>query len=357
MAATRTGFAKQLLLWYDRERRDLPWRGQSDPYRVWISEAMLQQTVVATVIPYYQRFLRAFPTVRDLANAPEGDVLHAWSGLGYYSRARSLKRAAQMVMDEFGGQMPATEAELLRLPGVGPYTAAAVAAIAYGHHTFPLDGNAIRVMARIANHAGFLDDDATKRALRDVGQTLLPRGRAGDFAQAVMDLGARICVPRTPKCEACAVARFCEAREHGTAKDLPRRRPRRAKKPVRLVCLALLCGNQVFLVKRPSKGLLGGTWTLPSQPVDNDDLVQAGAAGIAASLGLRSKPKILPLTVQHVFTHLDVKASVALITLKPESMSRVFANTLESRWIACATASTLPLASFTKKLLACVGGG
>ncbi|MDX2024020.1 MAG: A/G-specific adenine glycosylase [Deltaproteobacteria bacterium] len=355
MAATRAGFAKSLLSWYDRERRDLPWRGQSDPYRVWISEAMLQQTVVATVIPYYQRFLRAFPTVQALARAPEGDVLHAWAGLGYYSRARSLKRAAQMVVEEFGGRMPATEAQLLRLPGVGPYTAAAVAAIAYGHHTFPLDGNAIRVMARLANDDSFIDDDATKQALRNVGQALVPRGRAGDFAQAVMDLGARVCLPRTPKCDVCPVARFCEARVQGTAKELPRRRPRRPKKPVRLMCIAMLCDDDVLLLQQPSKGLLGGTWTLPSVTMADDEPVPAAALRIAASYGLRAQIQVSPSLVHHVFTHLDVKAHVALVTLKAATKAKVSKAFPQARWIPCADASSLPLASFTKKLLACVG--
>lgn len=352
---TTTPFARRLLAWYDQHRRDLPWRGQTDPYRIWISEAMLQQTVVATVIPYYQRFLRAFPTVAALACADEGAVLHAWSGLGYYSRARSLKRAAEMIMNEFGGEFPSTEAELLRLPGVGPYTAAAVAAIAFGRVAFALDGNAVRVMARVMNHHGFLDEEATKDDLRAHGLALVPKHRSGDFAQAVMELGARVCVPRNPKCVDCAVVTLCRGFKRNTAAGLPRRKPRRPKRPVHLVCLALVHNDHILLQKRASPGLLGGTWTMPSAELAGADDVIKAALALATTLGHSSgQASVCGERVHHVFTHLDVWATVAIARLTRVPKAALAKETPDSRWVRCDQASTLALASFTKKLLACV---
>lgn len=316
---------------------------------------MLQQTVVATVIPYYQRFLRAFPTVGDLARADEAQVLHAWSGLGYYSRARSLKRAAQMVVDEFGGSLPSTEADLLRLPGVGPYTAAAVASIGFGRVAFALDGNAIRVMSRLANHHGFLDDEATKTELRAQGLALVPKGRPGDFAQAVMELGARVCVPRNPKCSECPVAAMCEGLAKNTAAQLPRRKPRRPKKPVNMLCLAVMHRGKVLLQKQPSPGLLGGTWTLPSIELALQDDVQAAVVAFAKTLGISTqKHTVATSRVHHVFTHLDVWATVAMAWVGRLEKPATTGDTSAQIWLPCDQASTLPLASFTKKLLACI---
>ena len=316
---------------------------------------MLQQTVVATVIPYYQRFLRVFPTVQALAAADEAAVLHAWSGLGYYSRARNLKRAAEMVVEQFGGQLPNTEENLQRLPGVGPYTAAAVAAIAFGRIAFALDGNAIRVMARLSNDQGFIDDDATKTHLRAYGLTLVPKGRSGDFAQAVMELGAQVCGPKNPKCHVCPVAPLCVGFAQGTAKELPRRRPRRPKKPVRLMCLALLHKGQVLLQKRPAPGLLGGTWTLPSVPVRPGDQAIDLAAGMANAFGVTTRAMTTcPTPVHHIFTHLDVWADVVVARASRLRQGHQADRAGDLRWVPCDAASTLPLASFTKKLLACV---
>jgi A/G-specific adenine glycosylase len=316
---------------------------------------MLQQTVVATVIPYYHRFLRLFPSVGDLARADEAEVLHAWSGLGYYSRARSLKRAAQMVVDEFGGSLPDTEADLLRLPGVGPYTAAAVAAIGFEKVAFALDGNAIRVMARVVDHHGFVDDETTKTDLRALGLSLVPKGRPGDFAQAVMELGARVCVPRNPKCSECPVLSFCKGYVKNTVAELPRRKPKRAKKPVNLLCLAVLRGDQLLLHKQPSPGLLGGTWTLPSREMFLHEDVQVGVAALAKTLGISPKRNTVAVTrVHHVFTHLDVWATVVTVHVAKVAKQTVTADLSAQIWLPCDEASTLPLASFTKKLLACV---
>ena len=340
-------FSRRLLKWYDKHQRSLPWRGQTDPYRIWISEAMLQQTVVATVIPYYRRFLNAFPTVEHLADAPESDVMHAWAGLGYYSRARSLKQAAAVIMERFGGQLPNSETLLRTLPGVGPYTAAAVAAIAYGRRAFALDGNAARVMARVHGYTGYLEDRSTKEALHTFGLALVPDVRSGDFAQAVMELGARICVPRAPKCIDCPVAGSCVAFATGQTGTLPMRRPKRPKRDVNMVCVAAEHRSRLLFEQRPSPGLLAGTWTLPSDEAELPLDAEATARRVLARVGISAaRVVVLPGRVRHVFTHLDVQATVVWTQVAASIAPQAH------RWVKTAQTCDLALASYTRKLLA-----
>ncbi len=232
-----------------------------DPYHVWLSEVMLQQTTVAAVIPYFEAFTRRWPTVAELAAAEDADVMGAWAGLGYYARARNLLKCARAVA-ETGGVFPGTEADLAALPGIGPYTAAAVAAIAFGRRAVVVDGNVERVMARIHNVQVPMPD--AKPALRDLAETLTPDTRPGDYAQAVMDLGATICSPRSPACGICPWMEGCAARAEGVAAELPRKRPKPAK-PVRqgVVYLARRADGALLLETRPDKGLLGGMLGLP----------------------------------------------------------------------------------------------
>jgi len=230
MSGGKLGLARPLLAWYDRARRDLPWRRAPSPYKTLVSEFMLQQTVVATVVPYFERFVARFPDAAALAAATEDEVTAAWSGLGYYARARNLHRAARAVVERHGGALPRTEAELRELPGVGPYTAAAVASIAFGARTFALDGNGARVTARLWGVRDSIDRPATREALRARGLGEVPAARAGDFNQAVMELGATICTPRAPRCDVCPLARRCRAHATGAAARLPVRTP---KEPVR----------------------------------------------------------------------------------------------------------------------------
>ena len=222
---------KRLLTWYRRHGRDLPWRRSRDPYHIWISEVMLQQTQVETVIPYYHRFLNAFPDVAALAAAPQSAVLKHWEGLGYYARARNLHKAAQQVVQEHGSQLPRTPEDLRRLPGIGRYTAAAVASIAFGQDTVALDGNLHRVLCRLFA----IDDDPgrpnTQRTLEYLALSMLPAGQAGDFNQALMDLGATLCRRSRPACDDCPVAADCVARREGRQAELPAPRPRREARP------------------------------------------------------------------------------------------------------------------------------
>jgi A/G-specific adenine glycosylase len=233
-------FRKHLLGWFRQFQRDLPWRRTQDPYRIWLSEIMLQQTRVAAVIPYYQRFLERFPDVRALAEASEEEVLRLWSGLGYYTRGRNLQRAAQLIVAKHGGSFPQTEREILALPGIGPYTAAAILSIAFGSQHAVLDGNVARVLSRLDAIGGDLHDPLRWHALQNSADHLLDRKSPSDWNQAMMELGAMICTPRSPQCLLCPVSECCRARQMGLAESLPEKRRTRAKMQITLAAAVLV---------------------------------------------------------------------------------------------------------------------
>ncbi len=303
-------FARNLLAWYRRGHRALPWRGVRDPYRIWVSEIMLQQTQVETVAPYYQRWLAQFPTVQALAAAPLHEVLAAWEGLGYYSRARNLHRAAQIVAAEMGGRLPRTLPELLKLPGIGRYTAGAIASIAFGLDAAVLDGNVKRVLARAFDFRSDVKSSAGTRALWALAESLLPHGQAGDYNQALMDLGATICTPHAPACSACPVAGLCVARRLGVQLERPVRPARRAR-PERVHAAGVVRkAGRVLLCQRPAGGLLGGLWAFPEAEcppgADPRDSLRRELSewGIKVRLG---RPL---LTLSHGFTHFKLKLHV-----------------------------------------------
>jgi A/G-specific adenine glycosylase len=302
--------AARLLAWYDRHRRVLPWRAQPgerpDPYRVWLSEIMLQQTTVATVGPYYERFLARWPTVDALAAAPLDDVLHAWQGLGYYARARNLHACARAIVAEHGGRFPATEEALRALPGIGGYTAAAIAAIAFDQVATPVDGNIERVVARLFCVTAPLPE--AKPELRRLAATLTPSQRAGDFAQAAMDLGATICTPLKPKCVLCPWRDDCAARQEGIAETLPARRAKAAKPQRRGVAFwAVRPDGAVLLRRRPDSGLLGGMMEVPSTAWRSEEWSLAEAKRAAP---VAARWRLLPGTVRHSFTHFDLELQI-----------------------------------------------
>jgi A/G-specific adenine glycosylase len=350
--------ARRLLAWYDGARRDLPWRRAPSAWKTLVSELMLQQTGVAVVVPFFERFVARFPDARALAAADEGEVVALWSGLGYYSRARNLHRAARAIVERHGGEVPGREEELAALPGVGPYTAAAVAAIAFGARTFALDGNAARVMARLHGVRDAIDRPATRAALRAAGQALVPAARAGDFAQAVMELGALVCAPRAPRCDACPLAAACRARRHGDAGALPVKSARPERPRVRVACACVLRRGRVLLVRNDA-GLLAGTWTLPSAAIDAaDEGAGAGAARVAArAAGVTVGRLALRGQVRHVFTHRDVTADV--FEAAPRPGTRVTAGTdagAERRWVDPRALEALGISTFTRKTLAAALG-
>ena len=255
----KKGFAAALMAWHRENARDLPWHGESDPYRIWLSEIMLQQTRTETVKRYYAAFLKAFPTVRALAEAEEADVLKLWEGLGYYSRARNLHAAAKMVQERFHGEFPKDEASLRELPGVGEYAAGAVASIAFGQKTPAIDGNQARALARVWN---VRDEIKTAFQLRPQAEALMPDDEPGEYNQALMGLGAMICTPRNPDCESCPVRAFCEAYREGNPEALPRKPEKRARR-VEERAVALVFVKDGVLVRKREKGLLKGLWEFP----------------------------------------------------------------------------------------------
>ena len=311
--------ARALLAWYDIHRRTLPWRAKAgtraDPYRVWLSEIMLQQTTVVAVASYSRDFLRRWPNVKALAGAPLDDVLAAWAGLGYYARARNLHRAAKMVVDELGGRFPRTAEELRKLPGIGAYTAGAIAAIAFDAREAAVDANAERVLARV-----FAVEEPMPKAkvrLRVLGQSLVPAKRAGDFAQALMDLGSAICTPKRPACSACPWSKHCEARKRGIQEMLPVKGAK-AVRPLKrgAAFVARDAKGAVLLEKRPENGLLGGMLQPPLGPW-SEDFPSAKEALLQAPF--RAAWKKRAGIVRHGFTHFELEIEIYVVELAVHS--------------------------------------
>jgi len=295
---------QRLLDWYEGHRRDLPWRRTRDPYAIWVAEIMLQQTRVDTVLAYFERFMARFPTLADLATAPLDDVLKTWEGLGYYARARNLHRAARQIMERERREIPRTPQALRDLPGVGRYTAAAVASIAFGYDAIALDGNLRRVLCRIFA----IDDDPgrpnTQRTLEGLAGSMMPQGRAGDFNQALMDLGAMICT-KTPRCLPCPVDDWCRARREGIENALPIRATR-TRRPHRDVTAGIIWdGDGRFLItQRPLDGMLGGLWEFPGgKRRPGEELPACLHREIYEELRIEIQIGDLLCTVEHAFTH------------------------------------------------------
>lgn len=317
--------ADLLLDWYDRHGRDLPWRvkgGVADPYRIWLSEIMLQQTTVAAVIPYFETFTGLWPDIDAFASASLDDVLRRWAGLGYYSRARNLHACAQIVLKEHGGKFPADEKALLKLPGIGPYTSAAIAAIGFGKRAVVVDGNVERVMTRLEAIAEPMP--LAKPAVYDVMDRSTPAKRAGDFAQAVMDLGATICTPRSPSCLVCPLSSLCKANLAGQPEAFPVKLPRKAK-PERtgLAFVAFRPDGTVLMARRAPRGLLGGMLELPASRWDSKAAESFDVTRALLKPPLDADWNNRLLSIRHVFTHFALElylkvAHVAQGTAAPD---------------------------------------
>ncbi len=344
----------RLLAWYDRHRRRLPWRAlpgeAADPYRVWLSEVMLQQTTVTAVAPYYAKFLARFPTVEALAAAEIDDVFKLWAGLGYYARARHLHACAKAVLMRHGGVFPSTEAELADLPGIGPYTASAVAAIAFDGPASPVDGNVERVVARL--YAVEDELPGAKPAIRALAERLRPPQRPGDFAQAMMDLGATICTPKSPACALCPFLDGCAARRRGDPETFPRKAKKREGQLRRGASFVALRADGHLLVRtRPARGLLGGMTEVPTTEflADFDESRALDAApGLGGGRGARAtRWRRLPGVVTHVFTHFPLelvvfRAEVPAAAATPDGM----------RWIAPQDVRGAAFPTLMRKVLA-----
>ena len=291
-----------LLPWYQKHKRELPWRSTEDPYRIWLSEIMLQQTRVEAVKSYYERFLKKLPTVDALANADDALLHKLWEGLGYYSRVRNLKKAAQEIVSRYNGVFPAKYDEIRNLPGIGPYTAGAICSIAFNQKTPAVDGNVLRVAARLTDDHTVIDTPAFKNAVNDSLQSVYPE-EAGDFTQALMELGATVCKPNgTPDCHICPCKDICLANAHGTADDLPVRQAKRARKVETYTVLIMQWQGRFALQQRSSNGLLAGLWEFPNIP---GKLTAQQIVDELENMGVRLKEIKAVVERKHIFTHIQ----------------------------------------------------
>lgn len=294
-----------LLKWYAKHRRSMPWRDHPDPYAVWISEIMLQQTRVETVIPYFEKWMKFFPDVNSLANANERDVLNAWEGLGYYTRARNLHKAAKIIASKFNGQLPRDLEALRSLPGIGRYTVGAIASIAFKMDQATLDGNLRRVFARLYDVTEFADSPAGEKILWGYAAQNLPKGNAGDYNQALMDLGATICLPKNPRCLLCPLISMCKARGNGTQEMRPVLKPKRQVPHYIHAAAVIVERGRILLSQRPSEGLLGGMWEFPNARVETNPAGELEKA-LNAATRLRVKKEAELIVVNHAYSHFRV---------------------------------------------------
>jgi A/G-specific adenine glycosylase len=296
-------FQNQLLNWYDEHARTLPWRDFPTPYRVWISEIMLQQTRVDTVKPYFKKFTQEVPTIEALANIAEDDLLKLWQGLGYYSRGLNLKKAAQLILEKFQGEVPKNIHDLKQLPGIGDYSAGAIASIAYGERASAVDGNVLRVMARITSNTGDILDPKVKKMIKETVEVLLPENRVGDFNQGLMELGATVCIPNgKPHCSNCPLANLCEAYQTGTVEIIPLKTPKKKRKIEKKTIFLLGFEDQIGIQRRKSEGLLPNLWEFPNE---ESHLTLQECEKHLKKWNM-SIQEILPLPKsKHIFTHIE----------------------------------------------------
>ena len=308
-----------LMAWYEASARILPWRDHPEPYRVWISEIMLQQTRVEAVKPYYERFMAALPDVSSLAGVPEERLLKLWEGLGYYNRARNLKKAAQIMEEEYGGQVPASYEKLLALPGIGSYTAGAIASIAYGIPVPAVDGNVLRVISRVLGDRSDITSQAVKRRMEaEVGAVILPE-RPGDFNQALIEIGAIVCIPNgAPKCSECPLESVCLARKRGLIGEIPYKPPKKARKKEKRTVLLLEYEDRIALNKRPDHGLLASLYEFPNVEghIKKEDVEDAFFIGKGAAELIEELP-----ASKHIFSHVEWEMTGYRIILKKEIAS------------------------------------
>lgn len=355
-------FRRTLLNWYDNEKRDLPWRRTKNPYHIWISEIMLQQTQVVTVIPYYERFLDWFPTIESLANAPEEKILKAWEGLGYYSRVRNMQKAAQEIMENFGGVFPDNHKDILSLKGIGPYTAGAIASIAFGLPEPAVDGNVMRVMARLFEVNYDIGDPKNRKIFQAVMEVLIDPERPGDFNQALMDLGTDIESAKNPRPDESPIRFFSAAYLHGTYDKYPIKLPKKKPKPIQIQAFVIRNSDGDFLMEKNLDGrLLGGFWSFPIMETDvigqqldlfekNNAALQTISQKVRFEEDYQLKPNWTSKTfpaVKHTFSH--QKWTIELI--EGNVTTTDFTTTKELRWIPQDQLSQYPMATPQKKML------
>lgn len=339
-----------LLDWYYANRRAMPWREDATPYRVWISEIMLQQTQVATVVAYFERFLARFPEVGSLAAADLQDVLKLWEGLGYYRRARNLHRAARHVATLPGGQLPATARQLREIPGIGPYTAAAIASIAFGEAVPVVDGNVVRVACRLWMLAGDPASLALRHRIGELLARLIPVREPGDFNQAMMELGATVCKPRNPDCPACPLSKDCAALAAGEIARFPNRKPRREIPHCDVAVAIIVEGGKFLAARRGEEKMLGGMWELPGGKIESGETPEdAVCRECLEELGMAVNPlRKLPL-VDHAYSHFSVTLHPFICELRSLDETQVAESAEDLRWLTPAEIAEFPFPRATLK--------
>ena len=302
---TRRAVRHKLLPWFTANKRSMPWRSNRTPYRVWISELMLQQTRVDQATPYFQRFMKRFPSLKSLAAASQTDVLKMWEGLGYYSRARNLHKAAQIITTDHKGRFPATAEAIIKLPGIGPYTAAAIGSLAFNLDLAVLDGNVIRVLSRLFAYSRDTRSTAAKKGLQQLADDLLVQGDAGNFNEAMMELGATVCLPQNPNCAACPMPTACLGFQSGRPTDYPIKAPK--KKVPHIVVGAAVVTNrkgEVLIAQRPVNGMLGGLWEFPGGKQETGETIQECIVReLKEELGINTETGEFLITIHHAYSH------------------------------------------------------
>ncbi|MCH8486071.1 MAG: A/G-specific adenine glycosylase [Candidatus Cyclonatronum sp.] len=345
-------FAKPLLSWYDANKREMPWRDCGDPYRIWVSEIMLQQTRVDQATPYYLRFLGHFPTLEALATANRHEVLMAWEGLGYYSRARNLHDAAKTVLSKHGGVFPQTYHEIRALKGIGPYTAAAVASIAFGLPHAVMDGNVIRVLSRYFGIQEDVSLPATKAQIQQLADGLLDTARPGDFNQAVMELGATVCTPKSPLCAGCPLSTGCVAYKTGKTAELPFKAPKK-KIPHHQIVVGICVDDEdrILIALRPEDKMLGGLWEFPGGKVEEgESRKEALIRELKEELGVEVMPGLRLCEVKHAYTHFKITLNAWICRIKTGEPGPRPKASKELRWITRAELTEYPFPKANRKV-------
>ena len=340
-----------LLPWYFENRRSLPWREAPEPYRVWISEMMLQQTRVDTVLPYFARWMERFPDLSTLARADLQEVLACWEGLGYYSRARNLHKAARILRDEWGGHLPSSVKALQELPGIGPYTAGAIASIAFNRDAPLVDGNVRRVLARVYNIDAPVDEAEGRNRIWEIAEAILPPGRAGDHNQALMELGALVCTPRTPACPVCPLQEDCLAHRAGLEEARPVRRVKTATPRITVTAAVIRREESVLITQRPEDGLLGGLWEFPGGKLEQgEDLAACLLREIEEELGLKIEI-VRPIGVyNHAYTHFKVTLHAFDCRMAENGQVLEERGVAAHRWVTPADLASFPMGKIDRSI-------
>ena len=341
--------SRRLLTWYEREQRQLPWRGHADAYAVWVSEIMLQQTRVETVIPYFERWMQRFPTIQSLASSTQQQVLSLWEGLGYYSRARNLHKAAQVVVEQYAGQLPQDRVNLEKLPGIGAYTAGAIASIAFGKDEAALDGNIRRVLARVFAVRTPARSPAGEKELWELARRCLPPGRAGDYNQALMDLGSAVCTPHAPQCLICPLLEICAGHKLGLQEKLPVIPPRQKIPHLTVAAAVVRRADTVLIAQRAQSDLLGGMWEFPGGTLENDETFEEG---LQREIREELNTAVLiegPFGIyNHAYTHFTVTLHAFLCRLAGPEPQAIEASQL--RWVQPGALASFPMGKIDRQI-------